>query len=149
VGHFNIGERPRQNAQFSIPYCVANALLRKCSQFQNFEEASIRDPKIMEIIRKITVIPDPEMEKRDETSMDMEVRTKEGAIFHKSLDTPRGFPEDPMTREELIARFRQCLRYKNKSWQEDNIQKIASMVYRLEELSDIRSLIFLIADHNS
>ena len=33
VGHpFEIGDNPKVNAQFSIRYCVANALLRRASQ---------------------------------------------------------------------------------------------------------------------
>jgi 2-methylcitrate dehydratase PrpD len=43
VGHrFQIGDNPRVNAQFSIQYCVANALLRKNSKLHHFEPASTR-----------------------------------------------------------------------------------------------------------
>ena len=144
VGDFVIADSPRQNAKFSIPYCVANALLRKNSQLINFDEASIRDPKILEIIDKITVIASPDMESRDETSMEMEVRTKEGDVYHKSVDTPRGFPGNEMTREEHISRFRQCLQYGATKYNDEHIQKIISTIDKLEEVSDVRSIITLI-----
>jgi 2-methylcitrate dehydratase PrpD len=53
VGHFDIGNSARQSAQFSLKYCVAGALLRGSSQFQHFEESSIQEPQVANIVNKI------------------------------------------------------------------------------------------------
>jgi 2-methylcitrate dehydratase PrpD len=143
VGHFEIGDSPKQSAQFSIQYCVASALLRKSSQFQHFEESCIRDPRILPIIKKIDVISTPAMEEREQTAVDMEVKTKEGTVYHKSIDAPRGSPGDPMAKEEYIALFRQCVNYGNIPWLKEKTDSIISMVERLEEVDDIRALISL------
>ncbi len=46
VGHpFQVGSNPKVNAQFSIRYCVANALSREGSRLAHFEEDAIRDPE--------------------------------------------------------------------------------------------------------
>jgi 2-methylcitrate dehydratase PrpD len=144
VGHFKIGNSPRQNAQFSLKYCVASALLRASSQFQHFEESFIREPQIADIIKKIDVISTPAMEKRDQTSMDMKVETKEGTTYHKSIDTPRGFPDNPMTKEEYIALFQKCVDYGNRLWPREKIDNILATIEHLEELSDIRTFISLL-----
>ena len=61
-GQFKIGDNPRVDAQFSVQYCVANALLRKESLLRHFDESYIRDRRIMDLVRKIHVAPDPALE---------------------------------------------------------------------------------------
>jgi 2-methylcitrate dehydratase PrpD len=141
VGHFDAANSSRQSAQFSLKYCVASALLRGSSQFQHFEGSCIRDPQVVNIVKKIDVISSPAMEERDQTSMDMEVKTKKGVTYHKSIDTPRGFPGNPMTRDEYIALFRQCANYGNKPWPQEKTDNILAAIDRLEDLSDVRALI--------
>lgn len=145
VGHqFEIGDNPSVNAKFSIQYCVANALLRKDSRLEHFEESAIREPKIMELVKKIHVSGDPALERRGHLATDMEVRTKGGAVYHKSVDIPHGFPGNPLTKEEHTKRFLQCVSYAHKPLPKENVDKIVSLVGQLEEVRDIRSLIPLL-----
>jgi 2-methylcitrate dehydratase PrpD len=141
VGHFDAENGARQSAQFSLKYCVASSLLRGSCQFQHFEESAIREPKIANIAGKIEVISSPAMEKRDQTSMDMEVLTTQGTTYRKSIDTPRGFPGNPMSKEEYTALFRQCANYRHEPWPREKLDKILATIDRLEDLSDVRTLI--------
>lgn len=146
TGHdFEIGDNPTVNAQFNIQYCVANALLRRGSRLHHFEVSSIREPKIIELTRKIHTFPDPTLERQGRVAMDMEVKTKDGTVYHKSMDTPRGFYDgNPLTREEHIARFQECVSYAGKPLPPKNTDKIIRLVETLEEIDDIRSLIPLL-----
>jgi 2-methylcitrate dehydratase PrpD len=142
VGHrFKIGANPKVAAQFSIQYCVANALLRKSSKLEHFDEASIREPKITELIDKIHVSADPALDERGHTALDMRVTTRDGDVLHKSIDTARGFPGNPLTREEHNERFQDCVSYARKPLPPENIEKLVSLVAQLEELNDVRVLI--------
>jgi len=146
---FQIRDNPRVDAQFNIQYCVANALLRKSSRLEHFEESSVRDPKIMDIVKKINVAPDPILDKRGETALEMQASTKSGAVYHKSIDFPTGFPENPLTKEENMDRFRDCVRYAKKSLPRENIEKLISFINELEGIRDIRCLIPLLLYQNS
>lgn len=141
---FQTRDNPRVDAQFNIRYCVANALLRKSSRLEHFEESSVRDPKIMDIVKKVNVVPDPTLDKRGETALEMQVLTKGGALYKKSIDFPTGFPENPLTKEENMDRFRNCISYARKSLPQENIEKLVSFIDKLEEVKDIRSLIPLL-----
>jgi 2-methylcitrate dehydratase PrpD len=142
VGHpFKIGINPKVAAQFSIQYCVANALLRKSSKLEHFDEASIREPKITELIDKIHVSADPALDERGHTALDMRVTTRDGDVLHKSIDTARGFPGNPLTREEHNERFQDCVSYARKPLPPENVEKLVSLVAQLEELNDVRVLI--------
>lgn len=149
VGHqFKIGENPKVDAQFSIQYCVANALLRKSSRLEHFDEPSIREPKIMRLINNIHVAADPILDERGHTAVDMRVTTRDGAILHKSVDIARGFPGNPLTKQEHNQRFQDCVSYAGKPLPPENIDKVVSLVSRLEELTDVRRLIPLLLSRN-
>jgi 2-methylcitrate dehydratase PrpD len=145
VGHqFRMGENPKVNAQFNIQYCVANALLRKSSKLEHFDEPSIREPKIMELIDKIHVMAEPTLDERGHTAIDMRVTTRDGGVLHKSVDIARGFPGNPLTKDEHNERFQDCVRYAKKPLPPENIEKLVSLIAQLEEIDDVRVLIPLL-----
>lgn len=145
VGHpFEIGATPRVNAQFSIAYCVANALLRGSSKLAHFEEEAIRDTRVLDLARRVNVIMDPHMEARGHTPVDMTVRTKAGREFFRRLDIAPGFPGNPLTPEEQEARFRDCVAYAKKPLQKEKVEAIVESTANIERLSDVRSLIPLL-----
>jgi 2-methylcitrate dehydratase PrpD len=144
---FHIGDNPKVNAQFNIQYCVANALLRKSSKLHHFDESSIRDPKILEMTQKIFVTPDPGLDPENlgfSLAAHVKVKTKNGIVFSKAVDLPRGMPGNPLSKGEHLERFRDCVGYAERALPESNREKIISMVGRLEEAKDVRSLIPLL-----
>jgi 2-methylcitrate dehydratase PrpD len=145
VGHpFQVGANPKVNAQFSIRYCVANALLRKSSRLDHFEESSIREPGVRELAKKVEVISDPAMEIRGHTPLDMRVLTKGGKEYVKKIDIAPGFPGNPLTQKEHVQRFQDCIGFAAKPLPRQNIDRITDAVEHLETMSDIRSLIPLL-----
>ena len=75
----------------------------------------------------------------------MKVTTKKGNVYHKAVSIPRGLPGNPLTKGEHVERFRDCLNYAAKPLPKVNTEKIISMVDRLEESKDVRSLIPLLS----
>ena len=62
AGHqFQVGDNPKVNAQFSIQYCVANALLRGGSKLHHFNEGHVMDEKLLELVRRIHVLAEPSL----------------------------------------------------------------------------------------
>jgi len=145
AGHpFEIGDNPRVNAQFSIQYCIANALLRKSSKLRHFEDSYVRDSQIMELVKKIRVTADPALEKRGDTSVEMKVVTSKGDVYSKNIDSAPGFPGNPLTEQEHEDHFWDCIDFAKKPLPRENAVKIISLVRNLEELEDVRVLIPLL-----
>lgn len=150
VGHqFEIGDNPRVNAQFNVRYCVANALLRKSLRLEHLDEPAIREPKIMEIIDRIHVTLDTDLERQGHNAVVMRVRTKQGTTFEKIVQTPRGSPANPLTREEHIGRFYDCIDYAGKPLPRANAEKVLALVSQLEELQDVCDFIPLLLSQES
>jgi 2-methylcitrate dehydratase PrpD len=145
VGHsFEIGDNPKVNAQFSIQYCVANALLRKSSKLSHFEEDHIRDPRIAALTKRINVMADKTLELRGHTPLDMRVLTHSGKEYVRKMDIAPGFPGNPLTKEEHQDRFWDCINFAAKPIDRQNAQKIIDLVGNVEAIDDIRILIPLL-----
>jgi 2-methylcitrate dehydratase PrpD len=145
VGHpFEMGTTPRVNAQFSIRYCVANALIRRSSRLAHFEEDSIRNPQVLDLARRVEVVVDPAMELRGHTPVDMTVYMKDGRELSRRIDIAPGFPGNPLTKEEQEARFRDCIAYAKKPLPKEKVEGIVESVSRIDQLSDVRALIPLL-----
>ena len=149
VGHpFEVGENPKVNAQFNIRYCVANALLRKSSRLRHFDEADIRDPRIMELAKIVHVSPEHSLDDpasgRFSIGTRVRLSTRTGEVFDRAAGVPRGHPENPLTREEHLQRFRDCIDYAGNPLPPENIEKILAVVARLEETENVLDLIPLL-----
>jgi 2-methylcitrate dehydratase PrpD len=138
---FEVGTTPRVNAQFSIRYCVANALLRGSSKLAHFEDEAILDPRLLDLSRRVDVVVDPAMELRGHTPVDMTVYTKDGREFFRQIDIAPGFPGNPLTKEEQEARFHDCIAYAKKPIHKEKVDGIVESVAHMENLSDVRTLI--------
>lgn len=145
VGHeFELGENPRVNAQFSIRYCVANALLEGGSRLEHFEEERIRHGRAAELSRKVKVIADKGLEERGHTAMDMLVRTRDGRQFLRMVNIGPGFPGNPLSREDHERRFQDCLAFAKKPISGENAARLAAMIEGLEEVDDVRLFVRLL-----
>jgi 2-methylcitrate dehydratase PrpD len=150
-GQFKIGDNPRVDAQFSAQYCIANALLRKESLLRHFDETYIRDPQIMELIKKIHVTPDPALEGEKQglsLRADMDVATTAEDTHHISIPIPSGFPGNPMSNEGIIKRFEEAAHYGDKSLPENNVEKIISFTGQLERAENVCDLIPLMSNQH-
>ncbi|MDP2916713.1 MAG: MmgE/PrpD family protein [Dehalococcoidia bacterium] len=144
VGHFELGNNPKVNAQYSIPYCIASALLRKSCILRHFDEPSVREPEIMYLVDKVQVTGDPELNSLQMCAIRMRVTTKDRKVYDKSMDIAPGFPGNPLTQEDHMARFRDCMSYASKPLPEENVEKLVDMVNNIEKVDDVRSLIPLL-----
>ena len=142
VGHpFQLGSNPKVNAQFSIAYCVANALLRKCSKLPHFEESAIKDPAVLELAKKVRVISDAALEARGHTPLDMRVVMFDGRIYERGIDIAPGFPGNALNREDHEQRLRDCVAFARKPLQEQKIGEIIKSIDSLEKIEDVRNMI--------
>lgn len=141
---FKIGDNPRVDAQFSVQYCVANALLRKESLLRHFDESYIREPRIMDLVGKIHVTSDPALEGEKQglsLRADMNVATTAGDAYHLSIPIPSGFPGNPMSNERIVKRFEEAAHYGDEPIPENNVEKIISVVTQLEQAENVCDLI--------
>jgi len=102
------------DAQFSIPFVVGAAVVRRRISLSEFTEESIRDPEILEIASRVKGEEDPEYTKgypaKFPTSIEVELES--GASLKCYVDIPSGDPEkreyveNPLRfNEEIVKKF--------------------------------------------
>ncbi len=95
------------SAKFNIPFCVATALVYEQVGLSAFTADRLDDPKIKEVMRRISLVRDSELGKvyPERWPAIAEITTKAGQTHAARIDFPRGDPKNPMSREELEAKF--------------------------------------------
>jgi 2-methylcitrate dehydratase PrpD len=86
---------------------VALAVVHGDASMRRFSEETIGSRAVQEVVKRITLRADPELEKdfpRKWPSA-VEVRTKDGRVLTHSRDLPRGEPEDPFSTHEVEEKF--------------------------------------------
>ena len=139
---FKIRTNPQVDAQFSIAYTVALALVRKKVSLDGFDEETIRDPRITETAKRVRVMIDPEM--RDVSSnmvnlaSKVAIHTKRG-IFSKELAICKGHPDRPIVEEDVFRKFHECCQY-NKTLSDRETENTLSLLRELEDLKDVNGI---------
>lgn len=98
----------RETADHSLPYCVAVALLDGDVTLDSFDEARLSDPPILDLLDKTTIAEDPALNPGYPEGIPNRLRVtlEDGAVLEERVDFPRGHARNPMTDDEVVAKFR-------------------------------------------
>jgi 2-methylcitrate dehydratase PrpD len=96
------------NAQMSIRYDVAVALLDSAALIEQFTPQRVADPVLNELISRIEVEVDPEMDAvyPERYAGIVTINLHDGRRLRKRVDYSKGMPENRMSPAELNAKFR-------------------------------------------
>jgi 2-methylcitrate dehydratase PrpD len=133
---FVIGEFPHANAAFNMSYTVATALLRKNVRPEHFTDKYIRDPLINTIINKIKLTELPEA---DLSAVRFKVIMKDGREFNEATDVPKGDPQNPLSKEEIISKFWTNVEF-SQTINREKANQVLSMIENLESLDKVKNL---------
>lgn len=147
VGHeFRIGSNPTVDGQFSAQYCIASVLLRGSAKIRDFEVASVRDPAVSRYIPLISVAPDPELDKRGHTAMDMEIATGDGRQYRHGIDAAPGFPGNELTEDDHLLRFNDCIDFGSGWFDRNRADAVLAFIENIDDAEDVRRLVALLSD---
>ena len=97
--HQNANPTTYHEAQVSLPYSVAVALLEGGALLAQYQPEKLRDPDISRLARLVTIVPDPSLPRGVSCLMTLEV--KSGAVYRSQVDHPRGSIANAMTADEM------------------------------------------------
>lgn len=97
----------RETADHSLPYCLAAAMVDHQITTQSFSDEKLKDERIWKVIDKIKGEASEEFEKMFPAKQPSKVvvKTTDGKEFSEYLEYPKGDPREPMTEEDLEAKF--------------------------------------------
>ena len=94
-------------AKFSVPFAVATRIFNNSSALSSFTWDAVRNPKILNLAKKVSVAHDPAMSARlpNERPSRVTIYLKDGSTRTGEAGVNRGDDASPYTREELREKF--------------------------------------------
>jgi 2-methylcitrate dehydratase PrpD len=136
------------DAQFSMPYGAAIALIDRAAGLDQFAVENIRSPKIKSLMEKVVLQKNKHIEKnypREWPSI-VEIHMANGKHFQKRVRFPKGDLENPLTWQELSAKFHALARRVLAKSQCDQIVK---SVKGMKPTAVLRDILMLASQPNS
>ena len=133
------------DAKYSIPFTVAVAVARRKVVIKDYSSEGIHDEQVLQIAQKVT--PNYEAQKKIKKGREpgkVEIKIKGGKVYSRQVDIPYGHPDKPITWEDLIAKFKDCLSYSAKPISKDNTEQAIDMICNLEKVEDVGQIVRLL-----
>jgi len=136
----NWSPKTRETADHSLPYVVGTALLTGVLGEASFSDQSLHDPSIGALMQRISVAEDPALSARhpEYSPSRITIRLKDGTEVATEVDAPKGDDKNPMTADEVKAKFKAQFTVYGDDAQADAVM---DAVYRLDAASDIAPLV--------
>ncbi len=130
-------------AQFSIPYTVAAALVTGGVGLNDLSVPALSRPEILALAARIECRVDDEIEAtwgRSISPAHVEVETENGTFSHR-VDYPRGHVRNRMTRADFEAKMAGCLAASDLDWPVDTVTQFRATVDGLKLAPSGRSVL--------
>ena len=129
------------DAQFSVPWVVATALVRGKVTVDDFTDESIKRPEILKLAQKINTRLEPAMNRHGVGPGGVTITMQDGTEYTEEVEHCLGSVARPMNFEDVTKKFRECAACSIKPLPADTVDKVIGMVSRLEKLNDATEII--------
>jgi 2-methylcitrate dehydratase PrpD len=108
TGKYSTPESSYIDAHFSIPFCVAVALMDGQLTPRQLWQERVRDPRVHELAARVVLVEDPEMSKAypKQWPVQLTVRLRNGETITRRVDEVKWSPERLPSWAELVEKFR-------------------------------------------
>jgi 2-methylcitrate dehydratase len=133
----------RETADHSLPYCTAVALADGDVTEAQFAPARFNDPALLALVARVKVHRDAELSKRYPAGIPnrVTVTLTDGKQLVKEVECPRGHARNPMSNEEVEAKFR---RLAEPRYGKERVHKILTACWNLEKVQSAGELLKLL-----
>jgi len=133
--------KSRETADHSLQYITCAALADGTIWHDTFDEKHFTDERILNLVDKTRVTPNPEFDKvypHGGIPNRVKIKLKNGKVFEKQVVAPKGHAHNPMSDEEVLAKF---YRMAEPVLRSSQIEEALERLWALEEEADLTSLL--------
>ena len=125
-------------AKFSLPYCLAVALVTGYVRMKDFQDDSVLRPDIRKHMGKVEMYVHPKLRGRAMlTAAIVDVETHDGRTLSHRVDKPSGSGRSPLSWEALVSKFTDCAPLVLDTSDSDSV---VEAIRTLDKLSSIKPL---------
>ena len=93
-------------AKFSTPFNIAVAFVTGGAGLEAFSDATVRDPRILQLASKVRYVVDPQNPYPRAYTGHVRMKLKDGRVFEERQPHIRGGVHDPLSRDDIDRKFR-------------------------------------------
>ena len=129
-------------AKFSIPFCIATALVHNKVTLDQFTPKALLDPDVLQVARKISyeMAASPIRNYAAPPGL-VRVKTKHNEISSQGVEFLFGHPRNPMSQTAIIEKFTNCAAYSAKKIPRKSLDQMVHLILHLEDVKDISEVI--------
>lgn len=143
-GEHKHSPRNLNEAQFSLPFTLATAIVKGRVFIDVVHEGALNDPEVLAIARKITARVTPEkeafMHSEGFPPDDVDIWTKDGKVYSGCELHVKGHPLNPMHFDEVVEKFNRCAGFALNPLSPPQLDAFVAQVASLELHDDVRGL---------
>jgi 2-methylcitrate dehydratase PrpD len=130
------------DAKYSIPFTVGIMATRRQVVIKDFLPEGLKDPAALAMAEKVVPRYDANFNTvKGRPPGEIELKTKQGNVFKKRLEVPYGHHTNPLGREDIVKKFRDCAQYSLKPLSPEDTEKVIELTLGLEVLTDVGRVI--------
>jgi 2-methylcitrate dehydratase PrpD len=128
-------------AKFSMEFCMAILLIEGRAGLNEFVDEVINRPDVKAMIEKVDFVIDERAEAAGYHKMTtyIDITLKDGKTISGMADFGKGSPANPMSFEEVAAKFRECAEFAR--WDKAQAEDVVGMVRDMESLPSLDRLL--------
>jgi 2-methylcitrate dehydratase len=131
----------KETADHSLPYIVSMALLEGKIDNSTYSPRKFRDSRVLDFVSRVEVKEDrrlTELYPQNGIANRITVRLKDGSTLTEEVIVPKGHPKNPMTDEEVEAKF---LRLTKRFLGEEGSRRALRLLWSLEDVKDVSDIV--------
>lgn len=132
----------RIQAQFSMPYVVTMVLMGEPTGPNWYREELLRDPKVLRLQHRVRLEEDPVATKGFypgyKTPSTVDIIMKDGHRFSRSVEYPKGEPENPFTKQDHIDKLTNMALWLGMGQRQ--IDELISVLHHFDRLDNVGEL---------
>lgn len=130
--------RTYHEAQMSLPYSVAVALVKGSAFVSQYSDENLRDPQVVRLSNLVEIKPEPTLPRG--VSCHLSIETADGRHMEAQVDYPKGSLERPMSEAEFNEKFRSLSSGVLSETRRNKIIRKISDLEQIEQIKEITSL---------
>jgi 2-methylcitrate dehydratase PrpD len=125
------------DAQFSMPFGAAIALLYRRAGLNEFHPSKIHSEEVRRMMKKIEYFVDPDLDRTfpKQWGATAEILTKDSMKYFTRVEYCKGDPENPLSWDEVIEKFNDL---SSRFMTKERRSEIVDQVKRLEKIRDLQ-----------
>jgi 2-methylcitrate dehydratase PrpD len=126
-------------AQVSLPFATALALVLGKVFVDQFSDENLKNPRIMGVSKMVNIEPDTSLPRG--VSCNMIVTLKNGEIFSSQVDYPKGSLQNPLNWEERITKFKNLSSHLLSASERQAIVDCIGSIETIRDISEFATLL--------